>query len=68
MAERQGRPERRGRCSGCRKLRVLRDDGKVAQHSITIPVSRTAIHDVGAGSVSRPCSGAGKPPLEDDAR
>jgi hypothetical protein len=57
-------PTGKGRCRGCGKRKTLTGNGMVPQHTITIPVSRSAMRTAGLGRarVSRTCSGSGKPP------
>jgi hypothetical protein len=50
------------RCRFCGRLVKVRDDGRLAKHSIRIPVSRRATRTVGRGQVTRPCSGSGTVP------
>jgi len=48
-------------CRYCMKPVQVRADGKLARHHVSIPVSRRAVHTVGAGSVRRRCSGSERP-------
>jgi hypothetical protein len=51
-------------CPSCDKLRTVRGDGTLASHKVSIPVSRTAVPSVGAGTVRRTCPGSNQPPQE----
>ncbi len=50
------------RCPWCQRLVPVRDDGRLAKHSIRIRVSRRGVRTVGRGQVTRPCSGSGTVP------
>ena len=55
-------------CPYCMKAVYVRTDGLLARHTITLPISAAAVRTVGAGSVTRRCSGSGRPPQAEPAR
>lgn len=51
-------------CRYCMRPVPVRADGRLARHTISLPVSRRAVTSVGAGAVKRRCSGSDRPAEE----
>jgi len=54
-----------GTCDACARRKVLRTDGTVPAHYLTLDVSRRAATTVGAARVRRRCPGSGKAPRKE---
>jgi len=54
-----------GTCDACARRKVLRGDGTVPAHYLTLDVSRKATTTVGAARVKRRCPGSGRAPRKE---